>query len=163
MEIRPATESDLPGVLEIHADAVANSTAIWTDERPTLEGRREWLTNHSEAGRAALVAVDGDLVVGYGSYGPFHAKEGYRHTCENSVYVRPGHQGSGIGRSLLETLIIEATADDLHVMVALIEAEYEASVGLHRSLGFVDAGVLREVGTKFGRWLDLRYMTRALS
>ena len=163
MQIRPASESDLPGVLEIHADAVAHSTAIWTDEPPTLDGRRDWLATHSVAGRSALVAVEDDLVVGYASYGPFHAKEGYRHTCENSVYVRPGHQGKGIGRSLLQALIAGASADGLHVMVALIEAGNEASVRLHSALGFDDAGVLREVGTKFGRWLDLRYMTRALS
>ena len=102
-------------------------------------------------------------MVGYGSYGPFHAKDGYRHTCENSVYVRPGHQGEGIGRGLLTELVERATRDELHVMVALIEAGNEASVRLHASLGFEDAGVLREVGTKFGEWLDLRYMTRPLA
>jgi L-amino acid N-acyltransferase YncA len=162
MEIRTATESDLSGLLEIHADAVANSAAIWTDEPPTLEGRRAWLATHQEARCTAIVAVEDDLVIGYGSYGPFHAKDGYRHTCENSVYVRPGHQGAGIGRALLTELIERASHDDLHVMVALIEAGNEASARLHRSLGFDDAGVLREVGTKFGRWLDLRYMTRPL-
>jgi L-amino acid N-acyltransferase YncA len=163
MEIRTATEADLPGVLEIHADAVAHSKAIWTDVTPTLEGRREWLTGHQEARRSAIVAVDGDEVVGYGSYGPFHVKDGYRHTCENSVYVRPGQQGKGLGRALMTELIERATRDDLHVMVALIEAGNEPSVRLHASLGFEDAGVLREVGTKFGEWLDLRYMTRRLA
>ena len=153
MLIRPATEADLPGVLEIHAAAVATSTAIWTDVPPTLEGRADWLAAHSEPGRIAIVAVEGDteeVVVGYGSYGPFHAKDGYRHTVENSVYVREGHQGAGIGRALMEELIARAADDGHHVMVALIEASNEASVRLHRSLGFDDAGVLREVGTKFG-------------
>lgn len=163
MLIRPATEADLPGVLEIHAAAVATSTALWTDVPPTLDGRVDWLATHSEPGRLALVAVDDEeAVVGYGSYGPFHAKDGYRHTVENSVYVRDGHQGAGIGRALMEVLVARATEDGHHVMVALIEASNEASVRLHRSLGFDDAGVLREVGTKFGRWLDLRYMTRLL-
>jgi len=160
--IRPAAESDLPGVLEIHADAVARSTAIWTDVEPDLQGRRDWLAAHGRPGTAAIVAVEGDLVVGYASFGPFHAKDGYRHTVENSVYVREGHQGAGIGRSLLEALVAGAAEAGHHVMVALVEAGNEGSVRLHRSLGFEDAGLLREVGVKFGRWLDLRYMTLML-
>jgi len=162
MLIRTATEDDLPGVLEIHSDAVAHSTAIWTDVPPDLQGRRDWLEAHSRPGTTALVAVEGDLVVGYASFGPFHVKDGYRHTVENSVYVRQGHQGAGIGRSLLEALVAGATEAGHHVMVALVEAGNLGSVHLHRSLGFEDAGLLREVGTKFGRWLDLRYMTLPL-
>jgi L-amino acid N-acyltransferase YncA len=160
--IRPAAESDLPGVLEIHAAAVATSTAIWTDVVPDLQGRRDWLAAHGRPGTAALVAVEGDLVVGYASFGPFHAKDGYRHTVENSVYVRDGHQGAGIGSSLLEAVVAGARDAGHHVMVALIEAGNEGSIRLHASLGFEDAGLLREVGVKFGRWLDLRYMTLAL-
>jgi L-amino acid N-acyltransferase YncA len=159
MLIRTATEADLPGVLEIHADAVANSTAIWTDVVPDLEGRRAWLAAHGVPGTTAIVAVEGDLVVGYGSVGPFHAKDGYRHTVEDSVYVRPGHQGAGIGRALLEALVAFSREAGHHVVVALVEAGNEGSVRLHRSLGFEDAGLLREVGTKYGRWLDLRYLT----
>jgi phosphinothricin acetyltransferase len=162
MLIRTATEVDLPGVLEIHADAVARSTAIFTEVPPDLQGRRDWLAAHREPGRSAIVAVEGDLVVGYGSVGPFHAKPGYRHTVENSVYVREGHQGRGTGRALMESLIASSREAGHHVMVALVEAGNEGSARLHRSLGFEDAGLLREVGTKFGRWLDLRYMTLRL-
>ena len=162
MLIRTATEADLPGVLEIHAHAVAHSTAIFTEVEPDLDGRREWLAAHRLPGRTAIVAVEGDVVVGYGSVGPFHAKPGYRHTVENSVYVREGHQGQGIGRSLMEALIASSRGAGHHVMVALVEAGNEGSVRLHRSLGFEDAGFLREVGTKFGRWLDLRYLTLRL-
>lgn len=171
MRIRPATPADLPGVLVIHADAVANGTAIWTEVEPDLAEREAWLARHQEAGRVALVAVadapsdplpEGS-VLGYGSYGPYAAKDGYRHTVENSVYVHPSAQGRGLGKALMVELLDRATADGHHVMIALVEAGNAGSIALHTKLGFEQVGLLPEVGTKFGRWLDLAILRRPLA
>lgn len=171
MRIRLAESADLPGVLAIHADAVANGVAIWTEVTPDLAERGAWLARHQEAGRVALVAVSDGMddglpegeVLAYGSYGPYATKEGYRHTVENSVYVHPDAQGRGLGKALLVELLERATADGHHVMLALIEAENTASIALHTKLGFEQVGLLPEVGTKFGRWLDLAILRRALA
>ncbi|OII40106.1 GNAT family N-acetyltransferase [Plantibacter sp. MMLR14_011] len=171
MRIRLAEPADLPGVLAIHTDAVANGVAIWTEVTPDLAEREAWLARHQEPGRVALVAVadgpddalpEGD-VLAYGSYGPYAAKDGYRHTVENSVYVHPDAQGRGLGKALMVELLERATADGHHVMLALIEAENTASIALHTKLGFEQVGLLPEVGTKFGRWLDLAILRRTLA
>ncbi|WP_285035446.1 GNAT family N-acetyltransferase [Plantibacter sp. ME-Dv--P-095] len=171
MRIRLAEPADLPGVLAIHSDAVANGVAIWTEVTPDLAEREAWLARHQEPGRVALVAVaDGPddalpegSVLAYASYGPYATKEGYRHTVENSVYVHPGAQGRGLGKALLVELLDRATADGHHVMLALVEAGNTASIALHTKLGFEQVGLLPEVGTKFGRWLDLAILRRPLA
>ena len=102
-------------------------------------------------------SVEG-VVLGYASYGPWRDFDGYRHTAEHSVYVRETARGQGIGRNLMEALIAEARSRGIHVLVAGIEAENTASILLHHKMGFLDVGTLHEVGTKFGRWLDLTFM-----
>ncbi|EOA0767564.1 L-methionine sulfoximine/L-methionine sulfone acetyltransferase, partial [Shigella boydii] len=84
--------------------------------------------------------------------------DGFRHTVEHSVYVHPDHQGKGLGRKLLSRLIDEARDSGKHVMVAGIESQNQASLHLHHSLGFVVTAQMPQVGTKFGRWLDLTFM-----
>ena len=98
------------------------------------------------------------ILAGYATYGPWRAWDGYRHTVEHSVYVEKDHRGQGIGKMLMQALISEARQADIHVMVAGIEAGNEASIKLHEKLGFKDAGRLSEVGTKFGKWLDLAFL-----
>lgn len=105
-----------------------------------------------------LVLEEGAKVVGYASYGPFRAFDGYRGTVEHSVYVRTDLRGGGRGRALLSALILRARAQGLHVMVAAIEAENNASIILHQRLGFAAVGLMPQVGQKFGRWLDLLLM-----
>jgi len=171
MHIRPAEPADLPGVLTIHADAVANGIAIWTEVAPDLAEREAWLARHQEPGRLALVAVADEPedglpeggVLAFGSYGPYAAKDGFRHTVENSVYVHPSAQGRGLGKALLVRLLEQATADGHHVMLALIEAGNAGSIALHTKLGFEQVGLIPEVGVKFGRWLDLAILRRALN
>lgn len=170
MHIRPAEPADLPGVLTIHADAVANGVAIWTEVTPDLAEREAWLARHQEAGRLAIVAIADDpadglpdgSVLAFGGYGPYAAKDGYRFTVENSVYVHPSAQGRGLGKALMVTLLERAAADGHHVMIALIEAGNTASIALHTKLGFEQVGLIPEVGTKFGRWLDLAILRRPL-
>lgn len=156
--IRDAVEADLPGILDIYNDAVANTTAIWNETEADLANRETWFAARRERGFPILVAVRGDAVVGYASYGDWRAFEGFRHTVEHSVYVRADARGTGTGRRLLQSLVEQAGAKGVHVMVACIEAENAASIRLHEALGFRFVGRFSEVGTKFGRWLDLTCM-----
>src|ERR1700712_3639831 len=158
MPIREAIDADLPQLLAIHNHNIEHSTAIWTDTLATLGERRSWLRAHRLPGQLALVMVEGDEVLGYATYGPWRAKEGYRFTIENSVYVRHDRAGEGIGRVLMVDLIERARAAGFHVMIAAIEAQNAGSIRLHERLGFDDLADIPAVGYKFGRWLDLKHM-----
>lgn len=159
MRIRDAEAGDVPGILEIYNDAVLHTTAIWNDTVVDAADRATWLADRQRLGYPVLVAVDDDgQVAGYASFGDWRAWDGYRHTVEHSVYVRRDRRGGGIGRALMRELIMRAGVLGKHVMVAGIEAGNTGSIRLHESLGFEPAGVLREVGTKFGRWLDLAFL-----
>jgi len=163
MHIRHATPEHLPGITEIYNDAVANTTAIWNDKLVDVDNRRQWLEQRRAAGYPVLVAIDGaGAVAGYASFGDFRAFDGYRFTVEHSVYVHREQRRQGIARQLLIQLIDEARAIGKHVMIAAIEAENRPSIELHAALGFLHAGRMSEVGTKFGRWLDLVWMQRTL-
>ncbi|OCP35015.1 GNAT family N-acetyltransferase [Ensifer sp. LC163] len=164
MLIRQAREDDLPVICDIYNDAVANTTAIWNDTTVDVANRSAWLKARSDAGYPVFVAIsDGGDLVGYASFGDWRAFDGYRHTVEHSVYVHRNCRGGGIGRKLMVALIAEAERLDKHVMVAGVESENAASIRLHQQLGFTETGRMREVGTKFGRWLDLTFMQLVLS
>jgi L-amino acid N-acyltransferase len=156
--IRDATEADLPVIMEIYNDAVLNTTAIWNDNIVTLANRQDWFAARMARGFPILVAeVDGRLS-GYASYGDWRPFEGFRHTVEHSVYVHKEARGHGLGKRLMQALIERAKVGDIHVMVGCIEANNDASIRLHEKLGFRTTGTFLEVGTKFGRWLDLTCM-----
>lgn len=159
MDIRDAEEADIDGVTVIYNDAVAHTTAIWNETTVDSANRLAWLTERRRAGYPVLVAVDaaGD-VLGYASFGDWRAWDGYRHTVEHSVYVRADRRGSGIGEALMRALIERARGIGKHVMVAGIEARNAGSIRLHEKLGFEHAGLLRQVGAKFGAWLDLAFL-----
>ncbi len=156
--IRDATEADLAAIRDIYNDAVEHTTAIWNDQLIDVENRRAWLEMRRAKGFPVLVAEMDGKVAGYASYGDWRAFDGYRHTVEHSVYVHKDARGAGIGRALMEALIGRAREGRVHVMIAAIEAGNTASIRLHESLGFRLVGIHEEVGTKFGRWLDLAMM-----
>jgi len=158
MVIRDADEGDLPGILTIHNEAILTTAAIWIDDVVELEDRRTWFRQRRGRGFPVLVAVEGDEVLGHASFGDFREKEGYRYTAEHSVYVAASARGRGIGRALMLPLIDRARALGKHVLIGGIEAENEASLHLHRRLGFKEVARFDEVGTKFGRWLDLVFV-----
>jgi phosphinothricin acetyltransferase len=155
MQIRQAVDADLDAILAINNDAIANSTAIWTDDVVERGEREDWLAARTAAGDPVLVAIEGEELAGYATYARWRAKHGYRHTVEDSVYIAAPFQGRGVGRALLVELIERARVAGHHVMLADIESGNAASIRLHESLGFVEVGRLREIGTKFDRWLDL--------
>jgi phosphinothricin acetyltransferase len=159
MPIRDALPADVAALREIYNDAVAHTTAIWNETMVDEANRLAWLQDRLGRGYPVLVATDAqDRVLGYASFGDWRAFEGFRHTVEHSVYVHRDARGSGIGRQLLQALIGRARSLGKHVMVAAIEAGNTVSIGLHEQLGFVCTGRMPQVGTKFGRWLDLVFM-----
>lgn len=153
--IRHATEADIPAIMGIYNEAVANTTAIWNETLVDLANREEWFKVRLARGFPVLVADVGGQVAGYASYGDWRAFEGFRHTAEHSVYIHPDHRGAGLGRKLMQALVDNASERGIHVMIACVEAGNTASIRLHESLGFRNVGTFSEVGTKFGRWLDL--------
>jgi L-amino acid N-acyltransferase len=155
MHIRDATEADLSALLEIHNDAIRTLDAIWIEEEETMDGRRQWFRDRKAAGFPIIVAVDdADKVLGYGSYGTYRGRGGYRATVEHSVYLFPEARGHGAGKALLTRLIELAREDGLHAMVAVIDATNTISIEMHDRIGFESTGVLRQVGQKRGKWLD---------
>ena len=156
--IRAATPADAEAIAAIYNDAVANTTAIWNEVTVDAANRVDWMSARMAGGFPVLVAEVAGAVAGYASYGPWRAFDGYRQTVEHSVYVSAGFRGQGLARALMAALIDRARAAGLHVMVAAIEAENRPSVALHENLGFANAHTMRQVGQKFGRWLDLTFM-----
>lgn len=163
MHIRDARDDDLPEILAIHNDAVLTTTAIWNSTPVDLDDRRAWLVARRAAGYPVLVAERNGVVAGYASFGDWRAWEGYRFTVENSIYIRADQRGHGLGSALLGPLVEAADALGKHVMVAGIEASNDASIRLHRRHGFDQVAHFREVGQKFGRWLDLVFLQRMLA
>ncbi|MBB3950488.1 GNAT family N-acetyltransferase [Aureimonas jatrophae] len=163
MDIRDATPADIPGITRIYNDAVLNTTAIWNEAEVDEANRMAWLGDRNKVGYPVLVAIDGDgAVAGYASFGDWRAWDGYRHTVEHSVYVRSDQRGKGVGAAMMSVLMERARGCGKHVMVAGIEAENVASIRLHERLGFEKTGHLKQVGTKFGRWLDLAFLQLTL-
>jgi phosphinothricin acetyltransferase len=157
--IRPATEADLPAILEIYNDAVLTTTASYDYEPRTLEHRRQWFAERQRDRYAVFVAVElSGRVVGWSALNPYHARCGYRFTAENSVYVASDQRGRGIGKRLLGPLIEAARERGLHTIIAAIDSSNGASIRLHAGLGFETVGVFKQVGYKFNRWLDVTYM-----
>ncbi|RPA58940.1 N-acetyltransferase [Gordonia oryzae] len=187
MHIRDAKPDDAAGITAIYNHAVEHTTAIWNEKLVDTDNRREWLAGRQADGFPVLVAVEGvavegvaveditvkglpedtrtpaaEHVLGFATYGPYRPHDGYRHTVEHSVYVREGQQGRGIGSLLMDALITRARENRVHVIVAGIDAANTGSIRLHERLGFSRVGLLTEVGTKFGSWLDLAFLQLTL-
>jgi L-amino acid N-acyltransferase YncA len=161
LNIRAATESDLPAILSIYNDAVENTTAIWNETPADLANRKSWFLDRTGKGFPVLVA-ERDGVIGYGSFGDFRPFEGYRVTVEHSIYVAKEARGHGVGAALLEALIEEAERMNKHNMIGGIDASNAPSIALHVKFGFEEVGRMPGVGTKFGRPLDLVLMQKVL-
>src|SRR5947209_4894562 len=157
LSIRAATVGDLPIINAIYNHFVLYSTCTYQTEPETAEGRAAWFANHGAKHPVTVGEVDGK-VVAWGSLSRFHARAAYGRTVENSVYVHPDHHRRGYGRALLVDLIERARALGHHAIIALIDAEQAPSVALHAAAGFVEVGLLKEVGFKFNRWLHVVYM-----
>jgi L-amino acid N-acyltransferase YncA len=160
--VRPAALMDLPEIYSIYNHAVLNTTATFQETPESQTYPLQWFRSHQKSKLPILVASE-QGVVGWASLSPYHPRSGYRYTAETSIYVREDRQGEGIGRALLRGLINEASILGIHKLVALIEIENVASIKLHKFHGFTEAGVLHEVGYKFGRWLDVMIMEKSIT
>ncbi|WP_186167431.1 GNAT family N-acetyltransferase [Burkholderia gladioli] len=163
MEIRDAGPQDIEGITAIYNHAVLQTTAIWNETAVDTANRLAWLADRRKAGYPVLVGIDeAGEVVAYASFGDWRAFDGFRGTVEHSIYVRDDQRGRGLGPQLMAVLIERARAIGKHVMVAGIEANNAGSVRLHERLGFAHTGTLKQVGMKFGKWLDLTFMQLTL-
>jgi L-amino acid N-acyltransferase len=163
MQVREAADTDLPGILEIYNDIIRTSTAVYSVEPVAIDERRAWLDARRERGFPVLVAIDAAEVLGFASFGEWRGSwTGYRYTVEHTVHVRADVRRRGVGRELVEALIPRARDLGKHVMIGGIDAANLDSLLFHKRLGFERVAHFREVGRKFGRWLDLVFMQRWL-
>ena len=160
--IRTAREADLPAILDIVNHIILTTTTNYSYEPETLNDRQRWLQQQQAGGWPVIIAEMNEQVIGYGTYGAFRNKIGYRYTVEHSVYIHQDFHQRGIGRALLEELIRLAKAQGLHIMIAGIDTENQGSVAFHEKMGFEKVAHFREVGYKFDRWLDLIFMQMRL-
>jgi L-amino acid N-acyltransferase YncA len=164
VEVRLARATDAEAIQTIYNLEVTTSTATFDLVPRTLAEQQAWLRARSGA-HAVVVAVEGegdDDVVGFGSLSPYRDRPAYRTTVEDSVYVRRDRQGSGVGSRMLEELLTVAAASGFHAVMARIVDGHDASIALHRRHQFALVGIEREIGRKFGRWLDVVVMQRLL-
>ena len=157
--IRLANESDLPAINAIYNHFVLHSTCTYQEVPSTAEERAAWFAAHGPAHPVTVAERDGE-VLGWGSLSRFHPRSAYGRTVENSVYVRHDCQRRGIGAALLGDLIERAKAAGHHTILSLVDSGQPGSAALHEKFGFVEVARLREVGFKFGRWLDVVYLQR---
>jgi len=163
VSIRPVQASDIAPITCIYEHAVRHGTASFEIEPPDEAEMARRQDTLLIAGYPFLVAERGAEVVGYAYAGPYRARPAYRWTVEDSVYVAPQAQQQGIGRALLQSLIVEAETRGFRQMIAVIgDSAQSASVALHQVAGFRLIGTFEAVGFKFDRWLDSVLMQRAL-
>jgi len=161
VKVRLATIEDAEAIREIYNVEVTESTVTFDLVPRSLEEQRSWLTARSGA-HAVVVGEDDGAVVAFASLSPYRDRPAYSTTVEDSVYVHREHRGRGHGKALLAELLQVATAHGFHAVMARIVGGHDASIELHRALGFGIVGTEREVGRKFGRWLDVVVMQRLL-
>ncbi len=161
VHVRSATVEDAPAVLEIYNHEVLTSTVTFDLVPRTLAEQESWITDRSGAHVVLVVEDDGE-VVGFGALSQYRERAGYATTVEDSVYVHEDHRGKGVGRLLLAELVERATAHGFHALMAKVVGDHQASINLHAAAGFDVVGHEREVGRKFGRWLDVVLLERLL-
>ncbi len=162
--VRDADEADLPGVAAIYTHYVLRTTITFNTEVRTPARWRERFHRHVVEGPYSLLvaAGRGDEVVGYVETLPFRQKPAYARSAELSIYVAPDAVGAGIGSALLAGLLDRLRGSDFHRLYAIVALPNDASVAFHERHGFVHRGTLTEAGYKFGGWLDVAYLERAL-
>jgi L-amino acid N-acyltransferase len=143
-------------ILAILNDAIVNTTALYDYKPRTPETMTGWF-EAKQRGNYPVIGVISDegALMGFASYGAFRPWPAYKYTVEHSLYVAKPYRRQGVGTLLLRTIIERATAQDYHVLIAGIDSTNAVSIALHERFGFEHVGTVRQVGFKFGRWLDL--------
>ena len=164
MIVRAARDADVAAIAAIYGHHVLNSTGTF-EETPPSEAETAARIAAVRALRLPYLVAEGDdgQVAGFAYASAFRPRPAYRYTAEDSVYIRPDQMGRGVGKALVAEVIAACEALGVRQMIAVIgDSANAGSIGLHRSLGFVDAGVGRAFGFKFGRWIDVVWMQKTL-
>lgn len=162
LTIRQATLNDMGIVADIYNDAILNTTATFDTETKTLENRIQWLNQHSAMNPVIVGELEG-AVVGWASLSKWSDRCAYDTTAEVSVYVHKDFRDRGIGRKLLEVITLEGEKAGLHTILSRITQGNEKSIHLHELFGYEHIGVLKEVGMKFGQFLDVHMMQKVFA
>ena len=160
MRVRLAGLDDAEAIRAIYNREVSGSTVTFDLVPRTLADQRSWLEAHAGAHPAVVAEDDDGTVVGFGSLSPYRSRPAYSTSVEDSVYVHEEARGAGVGKAVLSELVRLAEVHGFHAVFARIVGGHEASIALHRGCGFELVGVEREVGRKFGKWLDVALMQR---
>jgi phosphinothricin acetyltransferase len=161
MDVTRARDVHSEAIRRIYNAEVTGSLVTFDLVPRTVEVQREWMRSHAGA-YPVLVALDEEQVAGFASLSPYRPRPAYSTTAEDSVYVAPEHRGKGVGKLLLNELVATARAHGFHSLIGRVVGTHEVSIALHRSCGFQLVGVEREIGRKFGRWLDVAIMQQLL-
>ncbi|MGG2201156.1 N-acetyltransferase family protein [Paenibacillus validus] len=161
MRIRQAHLRDVPQILDIYNEAIANTVATFDTVPRTLEQQEQWFEQHGDAFPVLVAELDG-IVAGWSSLNRYSDRLAYARTSELSLYTRDGYRGQGIGKALLEAVLAQGKQAGLHTVLSRIEEGNASSLHLHRLFGFETVGTMREVGVKFGRLLNVVLMQKML-
>jgi phosphinothricin acetyltransferase len=161
--IRPSTENDLPAITRIYSHHVQHGTGTFETTPPTLEEMSARRADVLGKGLPWLVVEDGAQVLGFAYGNWFKPRPAYRFSVEDSIYLAPEAAGQGLGRALLAELMATLERSGIRKVMAVIgDSANAGSIGVHKALGFEQVGVVQACGWKFGRWLDIVMMQRAL-
>lgn len=158
MTLKPCSEEQLPEILDIYNHAILHTTALYDYKTRNMEMMNSWYADKKTHNHPIIGAFDEEnTLLGFATYGMYRVRPAYKYTVEHSVYVRHDKRGQGTGKILLQEIIRIAEEQNYHVMVGVIDAENQISRKLHEAEGFELNGIWKEVGYKFGKWLDAAY------
>ena len=163
VSLRAAEIGDAEQIAAIYNYEVENTTATFDLVPRTIESQREWLSARSGAFSAIVAHESSSGIIGFAALSTYRDRAGYRTTVENSVYVHREHQRRGVGRLLLSALLDVARDSGFHTVIARVDSQSAGSLALHRSLGFIEVGIEKQIGRKFGRWLDSVILQKMLN
>jgi L-amino acid N-acyltransferase len=158
VKIRAAKTDDLQNILNIINQAIIHTTALYDYEPRSYETQKIWFEKKISDDMPVIVAEYENQAIGFGTYGIFRPREGYKFSIEHSIYISEKFRSRGVGKKILEELIILATEGGYHTMIAGIDADNLSSYEFHKKYGFKEAGRFHEVGYKFNKWLDVVFM-----
>jgi len=159
VEIRRAELKDLEGITKIYNNVILNSIATFDTEEKTVDQQTTWFKEHSSK-NPLIVAVEQDEIIGWAALSKYSTRCAYLDTVELSLYVKEGDQGKDIGKKLMEEIVDEGRKGEVHAIISRITEGNEISVHLHKSVGFEHIGIYKEVGSKFGKRLDVYLMEK---
>lgn len=162
MNIRLATKNDVRGIMEIYNSSILHTTSVYSEEPYSYEMMFEWFKEKVHRDFPILVADDNGSIAGFATFGTFRNWPGFRFTVEHSLHIHIDFRRMGIAKKLLEELCSIAANKGYHAIVGGIDAQNIPSIELHKQLGFEEVAHFKEVGFKFDKWLDLKFLQKIL-